>query len=149
MKEISKSEFKSDLALRLKMARKAAGYTQKQFAKALGIDEPDTYAKYENRSQLPMHLLSRVCQLTGHDPWYFLTGEPSFKSGTNNEYTRTPPDDASILEGMEKDKVLELLELFKSENEFDDEQIDTAKKRISQLYESLGSSTTTVKRNTV
>ena len=68
------TRYRKAFCQRLKAAREAAGYTQITFAKELGL-ERDTYAKYESRSLLPHHLIPRVCQLTGHDAWYMLTGQ--------------------------------------------------------------------------
>lgn len=55
------------------MIREAAGLTQEEFSKSLGVAR-DTYARYETRSLLPHHLVIPVCDLTGHDCYFLLTG---------------------------------------------------------------------------
>jgi DNA-binding XRE family transcriptional regulator len=58
---------------RLKEAREASGMTQAQLAKEIGVSE-SAYAKYENRSPLPAHLVPKVCVALSMDCWWFLTG---------------------------------------------------------------------------
>jgi DNA-binding XRE family transcriptional regulator len=59
---------------RTKAMRKGAGFKQAGMAKALGI-EAEAYAKYEQRTMLPHHLIAPFCELTGHDPWFLITGK--------------------------------------------------------------------------
>lgn len=67
--------YKREFQTRLAGMRKAIGMSQAEFAAALGLEAP-TYAKYESRSLPPMHLLPKICELTGHGAWYLLTGQP-------------------------------------------------------------------------
>ena len=51
-------------------------FSQQQMADALGITK-DAYRQYESegktRNSFPFALLSRFCEVTGHDPWTVLT----------------------------------------------------------------------------
>ena len=53
-------------------------YSVRKMADALGIKE-NTYRGYESekkpRNNLPMSLLQRFCEISGHDPWTVLTGQ--------------------------------------------------------------------------
>ena len=75
-RKVPPTQYKRDFAQRLKGIREAAGYTSSDFAKALGL-LPNSYSKYESRegSLLPMQSISDVCLLTGHNPWFVLTGQ--------------------------------------------------------------------------
>ena len=144
MKESTKTKFKAGYAMRLKMARQDAGYTQKEFAKLLDIP-PDTYSKYERRSELPPSLLVAVCNITGHDPWFFLTGKPSFSPPQTKEppemdmYTRVPPKGTeNELQNIDMEKLLQALDQFEKEsNEFDKETINKAKDGIRTYFHEL------------
>ena len=68
------SNFKKNLILRTRQARKSSGYTQNQMADALGIERA-AYAQYERRSMLPHSLIAEFCELTDIDCTYFLTGK--------------------------------------------------------------------------
>jgi len=59
---------------RTREMRDGAGFTQETMAKALHITK-DAYAKYERRTLMPHHLIARFCELTGHDPWFLITGK--------------------------------------------------------------------------
>lgn len=61
-------------AHRLRLARRAAGLTRSQLARALGIPRRQ-YLAYEEGAPLPPHLLSALCALTRCSRQYFLTGE--------------------------------------------------------------------------
>lgn len=74
-------EFKDRLRrIRDKMPGKPS---QAKMAALLGI-ETSTYAKYEQQSapdnNFPMYLLPRLCDISGHDPWYVLTEEAPAQS---------------------------------------------------------------------
>lgn len=73
------AKYKTAFCQRIANARDSAGFTQETMGKALGIGR-DRYAKYETRSLMPHHLLVEFCKLTGHHPWYILTGQASPKS---------------------------------------------------------------------
>lgn len=60
---------------RLRVIREAADYTQEEFAAKLGISQ-GRYKQYETRSLPPLHLVPEICRITGHDPWFVLTGQP-------------------------------------------------------------------------
>jgi DNA-binding XRE family transcriptional regulator len=70
------------LQMRLKLARKAAGYTQASMAKELGV-KLDAYKKYENRkgsddhrgSFMPLLTFRKFCEITGQEPYYLLSGK--------------------------------------------------------------------------
>ncbi len=81
-KSTTPAQYKKTFIARLKAIREAAGYTQTEFARGLGLKDRDAYAKYESRSLLPHHLITKVCDLTGHDPYFLLTGNPPKPSGT-------------------------------------------------------------------
>ena len=68
-----RSKWREGIKERLKRTRLDAGLSQREMAKRLGI-EPSAYAKYENRSALPAHLVPDVCRVLNMDPWYLLTG---------------------------------------------------------------------------
>jgi hypothetical protein len=63
------SSFKEHFTARVAYARHKAGYTQATMAEALGFGPPDDpsaqgkYHKYEKRSLMPHHLISRFCSL--------------------------------------------------------------------------------------
>lgn len=64
-----------------------------RFARKLGVD-PERYRKWEDSSpnrNIPLHLIPEVCRLTGHHPWYILTGQ----SGTMSPGTFPPPHEES------------------------------------------------------
>ena len=65
----------ADISARLKAERIASGRSQGSFATELGLTE-SRYAKYENRSPVPIWLLPRICALLGLEPWELLTGNP-------------------------------------------------------------------------
>ncbi len=71
-----KSAFQAAFRARLKQIREDAGFSQPGFAKSIGVS-PGTYSKYESRSMLPLYLLPTVCEVTGHDAWFVLTGQPA------------------------------------------------------------------------
>lgn len=81
-RKVPPTQYKRDFAQRLKGIRESAGYKTAEFAKALGV-EPNSYSKYECRegSLLPMQYISEVCLLTGHDPWFVLTGQANMPTG--------------------------------------------------------------------
>lgn len=62
--EPSPARFKKAFLARTKLAREAAGLTQEELAKRLGIRQ-DKYAKYESRSPLPHQYVARFCEVTG------------------------------------------------------------------------------------
>lgn len=66
-------EYRDAICLRLKSARKAAGYTQASFAELLGLEEK-TYAKYESRSPLPTNYLVPACRILDIDVYWLLCG---------------------------------------------------------------------------
>lgn len=72
-KRTTPADYKREFIQRLRMIRGAAGLTQEEFSKKLDIAR-DTYAQYESRSLLPHHLIFKVCELTGHDCLFILTG---------------------------------------------------------------------------
>lgn len=74
----SDKQFEIAMCARVKAARKALGLTQVQMAEELGI-EWTQYQKYEGKSPMKHELLPKFCRLTGFDPWYFLTGQGSFR----------------------------------------------------------------------
>jgi len=94
MKKRKKSpkKYKNEFCLRLRVIRESCGYTQEEFAKLLGISR-DTYSKYEYRSLLPHHLIPVVCELSGHDPWFLLTGKSA---------TLTAPEKTALKTGTGK-----------------------------------------------
>lgn len=57
------------LQARIRLARIAAGYTQKRMADALGI-KVDAYKKYEIRegSTMPLLTFAKFCEVTDTDP---------------------------------------------------------------------------------
>ena len=88
-------EFKAAFKNRLKRMREAlpspsrpSYMTQLEMAKALGVEGDDdlqiknTYSKWEQNTSpnnFPMHLLPKLCEVTGHDPWYVLTEQAPAK----------------------------------------------------------------------
>lgn len=72
---------------RLKGAREAKGLSQPQMAEKLGMPV-DTYQKYEQgKRSFPKHQIADVIRITGHGPWYMLTGEPEANCPTNQPRT--------------------------------------------------------------
>jgi transcriptional regulator with XRE-family HTH domain len=53
---IASSDYTKALQARMRVAREAKGYTQKDMANLLRITK-DAYEKYETRSRLPHHLM--------------------------------------------------------------------------------------------
>jgi DNA-binding XRE family transcriptional regulator len=62
--EPSPARFKKAFLARTKRAREAAGLTQEEMARRMGIRQ-DKYAKYESRSPLPHQYIARFCEVTG------------------------------------------------------------------------------------
>lgn len=74
--------YRAEFTLRTQMARKAAGLTQEEMARRLGLVPADSegparefYAKYESRTCLPHHLVVPFCQETGADIVWYLSGK--------------------------------------------------------------------------
>ena len=70
---IAVSEFNASFRRRTKLARESAGYTMESMAVALVIPRA-TYAKYENRSPMPHHLVVRFSIITDVDIDWLYTG---------------------------------------------------------------------------
>lgn len=67
----------STLGDRLTALRKAAGYSQSEFAEKLGISR-SSYQYYErNERELPASLLLKICNFFDDDAHRILTGQPS------------------------------------------------------------------------
>ena len=62
----TKTDFRDAFCARVRAAREASGYTQKEMARLLGVSA-DNYVKYESRSHLPHHLIERFCLITKTD----------------------------------------------------------------------------------
>lgn len=75
----SLADYKKAYRLRIRAAREAMNLDRKEMAERLRMGL-DAYRKCENRSGLPLHLVPRFCELTGHGPWYILTGQPEVYS---------------------------------------------------------------------
>lgn len=72
---------------RTRAARMALGWTQKQMAEALGVEQ-DAYRKYETRSPLPHHLIEPFCEIVGLPVVFLVTGhgrEPQRRTAGGNE----------------------------------------------------------------
>jgi DNA-binding XRE family transcriptional regulator len=68
---LSRSAYKREFCERTMQARELAGYEPKDMASMLGVKR-DTYGKYELRTPLPHHLVSRfclICRVT--EAWLF------------------------------------------------------------------------------
>lgn len=81
------ANYKVAFCARLAAMRKAAGFTQEDFADKLGVSR-DTYSKYESRSYLRHDLIAPAAELTNHDPCFLLTG-------------RNPHDETLLFEVIE------------------------------------------------
>ena len=89
------AEFKAEFKDRLKRMREALPspsgkrhMSQQEMAIAIGVEGGDdeqrrnTYAKWEQHSSpnnFPAYLIPRLCEVTGHDPWYILTEQAPAK----------------------------------------------------------------------
>ena len=71
----SLTKYTEAFCARVRGARAAAGYNQVEMAKELRIRR-DRYAKYENRSLMETQFIAAFAKITGHDPWFILTGQP-------------------------------------------------------------------------
>lgn len=71
----SLTKYKEAFCARVRGARDAAGYKQEEMAAKLRIRR-DRYAKYERRSLMPPQFIAEFAQITGHDTWFILTGQP-------------------------------------------------------------------------
>ena len=71
----SPRDFKKRFCERLKAIRLSSGKTQQEMAVLLGV-KLNAYSKYEYRTLLPQYLIMRLVEITGHNPWFILTGEP-------------------------------------------------------------------------
>lgn len=102
----SLADYKEAYRRRIKAAREAMGLDRKEMAKRLQMGL-DAYRKCENRSGLPLHLVPRFCELTGHGPWYILTGQPEVYSPYFAHQAPTalgqPPRMASVLQEPEQE----------------------------------------------
>jgi len=70
---IASSHYTKALQTRMRVAREARGYRQKDMAELLGITK-DAYEKYETRSRLPHHLMERFALATGISLTWLITG---------------------------------------------------------------------------
>jgi DNA-binding XRE family transcriptional regulator len=59
--------FNAAFRARVRAARKAQGMTQADMARLLGISRA-SYARYETRTLLPLHLVEEFVEITGADP---------------------------------------------------------------------------------
>lgn len=78
---------------RIRRARKAAGFTQKDVGEFLGIGT-ENYKKYEGRSPMPNYLLEKFCRLTHANPIYVLFGKHDIGILTHKsaEITKIKPE---------------------------------------------------------
>lgn len=83
------AKFKRGFLERTRMIRDSADYTQVSMATALGVDR-ETYKQYETRTPLPHDLIPRFLELTGHDPWFLLTGRPQ-REAPKGKASKNPP----------------------------------------------------------
>lgn len=77
------STYQRGVRRRIKTIREAMGWTQQEMANALGLPL-ETYRKYELRSMMPLHILTRFHQVSGHSLEYIITGKyppPSAETG--------------------------------------------------------------------
>ena len=69
------TKYKDDFLARMKMLRRKRGFkSYKEAGAAFGIPW-ETYAKYETRSLLPLHLVPKACEVFKCGPWFLITGE--------------------------------------------------------------------------
>lgn len=73
---VNEKKFRADYQARVRQAREAAGFTQAQIARVLGISAP-AYSKIENRpgAVLPLHLTTAFSIMTQVDRDWLLYGE--------------------------------------------------------------------------
>lgn len=74
----SRSEFKKAFITRVREARDASPYNQRQMAELLGTSTAN-YEKYETRSCLPHHLIGRFALAVGVTVAFLLTGREEEK----------------------------------------------------------------------
>lgn len=81
-----------------------------EFAKVLGIPET-TYPKYESRSLLPHRYIARVCELTGCDEHYFLTGKITSHSAEIMRLIRKIEPYQNLLDNETIDEVIAYMKI--------------------------------------
>lgn len=76
------SEKNGDMAERVVLARKDAGFkSQKAIAEAMGMTR-DAYAWYETTRPIPTERITEFCRLTGVSEGWLLTGRGPMKSNS-------------------------------------------------------------------
>jgi len=73
MNRETETQFRHAFIKRIKEARMALGWTQRQMAEALNMPQ-DKYKQYETRSLLPHYLIVRFCLMARIDCEWLLTG---------------------------------------------------------------------------
>ena len=77
------AKFREEMSQRLLIIRNSLEFSQAEMAKGLSV-ERDAYAKWEARgktsSAIPQHVIAEICRLSGHDLWWFMTGEAPSKA---------------------------------------------------------------------
>lgn len=69
------ASFRRDFCQRVRAARINSGRSPAEVAEYLKV-EKDTYLRWETRAILPHHLLAPFCEITRHDLYKLLTGQP-------------------------------------------------------------------------
>ena len=87
---VASSDYTKALQERMRAAREARGYTQKDMANILRITK-DAYEKYETRSRLPHHLMEPFALATGVSLSVLIAGREIPKRPGSPEPTVNPP----------------------------------------------------------
>ena len=67
--------FNNEYCERVKRFRGETNMSAEEMANLLGIP-PDRYRKYENRSPMPVYLISKFCRIVGCDLEHLILGKP-------------------------------------------------------------------------
>lgn len=81
-KRTKRQAYTHQLGGRIETIRVGMGIEPKEMAKRLNL-KWETYRSYEEgRRCAPPYVLADLCRLSGHHPWFVLTGEPERNSPT-------------------------------------------------------------------
>lgn len=75
-KKTRRQAYTEQLATRIETIRAGLGIEPKELAKRLKIPFQTYRAYEEGRRMMPPYVMVDLCRLSGHGPWFVLTGEP-------------------------------------------------------------------------
>ncbi len=89
-KPVNATNFKAEFVHRVRLARETRGFSQREAAELLGIEQ-DKYKHYETRSFMPHELVPRFCLLCGVDVDWLFSGRGRAPALAEPDRTRRSP----------------------------------------------------------